>query len=76
MEVKILEKKRLTDEEKAYILDQLCRTSYYEEKFGTLDKDSERQIIVSIFLKLQTASFSSQKILNRAMIFLMHGKKN
>jgi len=55
MEVKILEKKRLTDEEKAYILDQLCRTSYYEEKFGTLDKDSERQIIVSIFLKLQTA---------------------
>ena len=53
MEVNILKTKHLTDKEKAYILDQLCRTSYYKDKFGDLDRDSEREIIVSIFLKLQ-----------------------
>jgi len=53
MEVNILETKYLTDREKAYILDQLCRTSYYKDSFGELDEREEKELIVSIFLKLQ-----------------------
>ncbi|HJX50627.1 MAG TPA: hypothetical protein VJ438_04140 [Candidatus Nanoarchaeia archaeon] len=53
MEVNILQKKGLTDKEKAYLLDKIVNTSYYFEQFGELDSKTEEKLIVSIFLKLQ-----------------------
>jgi hypothetical protein len=55
MEIKIGEKKALNLRERAYLMDKLCRTSYYVERFGELDEKTEKQLIVSIFLKLQEA---------------------
>ena len=43
----------LTNEEKAYILDSLTRSSYYEDWFGKLDEKQEEKLIISIFSKLQ-----------------------
>jgi hypothetical protein len=43
----------LTQEEKAYILDTLTRSSYYEDWFGELDAKREEKLIISIFSKLQ-----------------------
>jgi len=53
MEIKLGEKKRLSSKERAYLIDQICKTSYYMEKFGQLDERAEKELIVSIFLKLQ-----------------------
>ncbi len=43
----------LTQEEKAYILDSLTRSSYYEDWFGKLNEIQEKNLIISIFSKLQ-----------------------
>ena len=45
--------KVLTPEEKAYILDSLTKSSYYQDLFGRLDAIQEERLIVSIFSKLQ-----------------------
>ena len=43
----------LTQEEKAYILDSLTKSSYYEDWFGDLNAKQEQKLIISIFSKLQ-----------------------
>ncbi len=43
----------LTQEEKAYIMDSLTKSSYYEDWFGKLDEMREKKLIISIFSKLQ-----------------------
>jgi hypothetical protein len=43
----------LTQEERAYILDSLTKSSYYEDWFGKLDEGHEEKLIISIFSKLQ-----------------------
>jgi hypothetical protein len=45
--------KVLTPEEKAYIIDNLTNSSYYQDLFGNLDAKSEEKLIISIFSKLQ-----------------------
>lgn len=53
MENKIVSFAVLTREEKAYILDALTKSSYYEDWFGKLDEKQEEKMIISIFSKLQ-----------------------
>lgn len=43
----------LTRKEKAYILDQIGRASYFEDEFGQLNNLEEERLIRSIFLKMQ-----------------------
>ena len=50
---KIISYAGFTQEEKAYILDTLTRSSYYEDGFGKLEAEQEKSLIVSIFSKLQ-----------------------
>ena len=53
MVMKIIPSRMLTREEKAYILDNLTKSSYYEDMFGKLGALEEEKLIVSIFSKIQ-----------------------
>jgi len=53
MKEEVLWQKNLTSKEKAYLLDKLGNCSFYLEKFGELDEKTEKELIVSIFLKIQ-----------------------
>ena len=43
----------LTIKERAYIIDKIGGTTYYEDEFGHIDSETEKEIIVSIFKKLE-----------------------
>mgnify|MGYP000262331522 CR=1 FL=1 len=47
-----MEEKVLTAKERAYILDKIGNTSYFEE-FGDLEDIQEKELVVSIFKKLE-----------------------
>ena len=43
----------LTIKERAYIIDKIGNTTYYEDEFGKIDKETEEKLIASIFKKLE-----------------------
>lgn len=43
----------LTIKERAYIIDKIGGTSFYEDEFGSIDSDSEKKLVASIFKKLE-----------------------
>lgn len=43
----------LNRKERAYILDQLTNSSFYQDEFGSLDSREEERLIISIFGKIQ-----------------------
>lgn len=43
----------LTIKERAYIIDKIGNTTYYEDEFGPIDSETEEKIILSIFKKLE-----------------------
>jgi len=45
--------KLLSEKERAYILDKICNASFYIDQFGEISSGEERQLIISIFGKIQ-----------------------
>ena len=43
----------LTIKERAYIIDKIGGTTFYEDEFGQIDPGTEKEIIASIFKKLE-----------------------
>ncbi len=43
----------LTIKERVYIIDKIGGTTYYEDEFGPIDSKAEKEIIASIFKKLE-----------------------
>ncbi|MDP2672695.1 MAG: hypothetical protein Q8O84_02700 [Nanoarchaeota archaeon] len=43
----------LTIKERAYIIDKIGGTTFYEDEFGQIDSETEKEIIASIFKKLE-----------------------
>jgi len=43
----------LTIKERAYIIDKIGGTTYYKDEFGQIDSETEKEIIASIFKKLE-----------------------
>lgn len=43
----------LTIKERAYIIDKIGNTTYYEDEFGQIDSETEKKLIASIFKKLE-----------------------
>ena len=43
----------LTIKERAYIIDKIGGTTYYKDEFGQIDPGTEKEIIASIFKKLE-----------------------
>lgn len=43
----------LTVRERAYILDKIGNTDFYLQEFGELSEEAEKDIVVSIFKKLE-----------------------
>jgi len=43
----------LTARERAFIIDKICGSSYYADEFGELSKKKEKELIFSIFKKLE-----------------------
>ena len=43
----------LTIKERAYIIDKIGNTTFYEDEFGKIDKETEEKLIASIFKKLE-----------------------
>ena len=43
----------LTIKERAYIIDKIGGTTYYNDEFGSIDSKTEEKIIASIFKKLE-----------------------
>lgn len=49
----MIEERVLTIKERAYIIDKIGGTTYYEDEFGHIDSETEEKIIASIFKKLE-----------------------
>lgn len=47
----------LTAKERAYILDKISNTSFYQDEFGALEPDKEQALIISIFQKLEVTYY-------------------
>lgn len=43
----------LTIKERAYILDKISGTTYFDDEFGSIDSETEKKLIASIFKKLE-----------------------
>ena len=43
----------LTIKERAYIIDKIGNTTYYADEFGSVDSETEKKLIASIFKKLE-----------------------
>ncbi|MBI2004085.1 hypothetical protein HYS72_01340 [Candidatus Pacearchaeota archaeon] len=43
----------LTIKERAYIIDKIGGTTFYEDEFGPIDSKTEKEIIASVFKKLE-----------------------
>ncbi len=43
----------LTIKERAYIIDKIGGTTYYEDEFGPIDSETEKNLVLSIFKKLE-----------------------
>jgi|TARA_Y100000310_G_scaffold140092_1_gene139436 hypothetical protein len=45
--------KLLSEKERAYILDKISNASFYRDQFGEINSIEERELIISIFGKIQ-----------------------
>lgn len=45
--------RKLTPQERAYILDKISGASFYADQFGELSYKEEQKIIISIYNKIQ-----------------------
>ena len=52
-EINYMIKGVLTIKERAYIIDKIGGTTYYNDEFGSIDSKTEEKIIASIFKKLE-----------------------